>query len=180
MIRRKLMKRSATVALSAFVAMSSIPMAAIPVAAADTTTTGWAELYAGMGVSASAGEGYYDAVTSATEFTGHHVKDIPSVVSRVTNADGATTALDGVKLTGAEAKVTPKLGSASFTVGAKYGSYEFAVMPDDTVEGYVWNDYIANLYAVTISDGTTTVGALPWVDYYGEAATQDRIITRLR
>ena len=172
MIRKKLMKRGATVAMAAFVAMSSIPAASIPAYAADETTTSWVDLYKGMGVSASAGEGYYDAVTSATEYKSFHAKDIPSVVSRVTDADGAITALDGVKLTGKEATVTPKLGSASFTIGAKYGSYEFAVMPDDTVEGYVWNDYIANLYAVTISDGTTTVGTLPWVDYYGEAATQ--------
>ncbi len=27
------------------------------------------------------------------------------------------------------------------------------------------------MYAVTVSDGTTTVGALPWIDFYGEQST---------
>ena len=115
-----------------------------------------------LGVDTTTG---YDAVTSATNFTGHHVKDIPTIV----NKNGAS--LDGVKLTGKTASVTPKLSSASYAYSSKYGTGEFDIVPDDTVSGYVWNDYKNNLYAVTISDGTTTVGALPWVDYYGENAT---------
>ena len=134
----------------------------------EQKTISWKDLYNGLGVDTTSN---YDVVTSATKFTGYHVKDIPAVVNRVKDADGNITGLDGVNLSNTEATVTPIVKNASFTVGAKYGSYEFAVEPDDTVEGYVWNDYIASLYAVTISDGSTTVGALPWVDYYGEAAT---------
>lgn len=128
----------------------------------STKVTTWADIYKGLGVDTTTG---YDAVTSATNFTGHHVKDIPTIV----NKNGAS--LDGVKLTGKTASVTPKLSSASYAYSSKYGTGEFDIVPDDTVSGYVWNDYKNNLYAVTISDGTTTVGALPWVDYYGENAT---------
>lgn len=128
----------------------------------STKVTTWADIYKGLGVDTTTG---YDAVTSATNFTGHHVKDIPTIV----NKNGAS--LDGVKLTGKTASVTPKLSSASYAYSSKYGTGEFDIVPDDTVSGYVWNDYKNNLYAVTISDGATTVGALPWVDYYGENAT---------
>lgn len=128
----------------------------------STKVTTWADIYKGLGVDTTTG---YDAVTSATNFTGHHVKDIPTIV----NKNGAS--LDGVKLTGKTASVTPKLSSASYAYSSKYGTGEFDIVPDDTVSGYVWIDYKNNLYAVTISDGTTTVGALPWVDYYGENAT---------
>lgn len=128
----------------------------------STKVTTWADMYKGLGVDTTTG---YDAVTSATNFTGHHVKDIPTII----NKNGA--ALDGVKLTGKTASIKPKLSSASYAYSSKYGTGEFDIVPDDTVSGYVWNDYKNNLYAVTISDGTTTVGALPWVDYYGEDAT---------
>lgn len=124
--------------------------------------TAWADLYKTLGVDTTAG---YDAVTSATKISSHHAKDIPTIV----NKNGET--LDGVKLTGKTASVTPKLSSASYAYSSKYGTGEFDIVPDATVSGYVWNDYKNNLYAVTISDGTTTVGALPWVDYYGEDAT---------
>lgn len=128
----------------------------------STKVTTWADMYKGLGVDTTTG---YDAVTSATNFTGHHAKDIPTII----NKNGAS--LDGVKLTGKTASVTPKLSSASYAYSSKYGTGEFDIVPDATVSGYVWNDYKNNLYAVTISDGTTTVGALPWVDYYGEDAT---------
>ena len=128
----------------------------------STKVTTWADMYKGLGVDTTTG---YDAVTSATNFTGHHAKDIPTII----NKNGAS--LDGVKLTGKTASVTPKLSSASYAYSSKYGTGEFDIVPDATVSGYVWNDYKNNLYAVTISDGTTTVGALPWVDYYGENAT---------
>lgn len=124
--------------------------------------TAWADLYKTLGVDTTTG---YDAVTSATNFTGYHAKDIPTII----NKNGAS--LDGVKLTGKTASVTPKLSSASYAYSSKYGTGEFDIIPDDTVPGYVWNEYKNNLYAVTISDGKTTVGALPWVDYYGEDAT---------
>lgn len=133
--------------------------------------TTWSELYGKMGVSASQNTGYYDSVTSATQFTSFHAKDISAVVSRVTDAEGKTTALDGILLTGKENAQSVKLSSASYVYSSKYGFGEFDIVPDDTVEGYVWNDYFASLYAATISDGKTTVGALPWVDYYGESAT---------
>ena len=140
--------------------------------------TSWAELYKGiLGTEVSAEAGYYDSVTSATNFGSHHAKDIPAIVNRVTNEAGATTSLDGVKLTGKEAKVTPKVKSTEWATFAtaqpnkKYGTDELIIYPDDTVEGYVWNEYLANIYAVTISDGKTTAGAVPWIDYYGESAT---------
>ena len=128
----------------------------------STKVTTWADMYKGLGVDTTTG---YDAVTSATNFTGYHAKDIPTII----NKNGAS--LDGVKLTGKTASVTPKLSSASYAYSSKYGTGEFDIIPDDTVPGYVWNEYKNNLYAVTISDGKTTVGALPWVDYYGEDAT---------
>lgn len=124
--------------------------------------TAWADLYKTLGVDTTAG---YDAVTSATKISSHHAKDIPTIV----NKNGET--LDGVKLTGKTASVKTALSSASYAYSSKYGTGEFDIVPDATVSGYVWNDYKNNLYAVTISDGTTTVGALPWVDYYGEDAT---------
>lgn len=128
----------------------------------STKVTTWADMYKGLGVDTITG---YDAVTSATNFASYHAKDIPTII----NKNGAS--LDGVKLTGKTASVTPKLSSASYAYSSKYGTGEFDIVPDATVSGYVWNDYKNNLYAVTISDGTTTVGALPWVDYYGEDAT---------
>lgn len=128
----------------------------------STKVTTWADMYKGLGVDTTTG---YDAVTSATNFTSHHAKDIPTIVNK------NSASLDGVKLTGKTASVTPKLSSASYAYSSKYGTGEFDIVPDATVSGYVWNDYKNNLYAVTISNGTTTVGALPWVDYYGEDAT---------
>lgn len=161
--------------LALSMAMTSVPAAAVAAegisTAANAAVTSWVDMYRNLGVDAQAGAGLYDTVSSATQFTSYHAKDIPAVVSRVTDADGKTTGLDGVVLTGAEAKQDVKLASAGYEYSSRYGFGEFFVVPDDTVEGYVWNDYIANLYAVTISDGKTTAGTMPWIDYYGEAAT---------
>ena len=133
--------------------------------ATDDSVTTWADLYAGMGVDTTEG---YDAVTSATNFTSFHANSVPTIVSKTTAEDG-TVSLDGVVLTGTEATVAVS-GTASYT-SSRYGDAEFAVTMASEDEAYVWNDYLANLYAVTISDGTTTVGAMPWIDYYGESAT---------
>lgn len=69
-----------------------------------------------------------------------------------------------------ESAVTPVVKSATYTT-SRYGFGEFAIEPDDTVSGYVWSNYWDSVYAVTISDGTTTTGAVHWIDAYGEAAT---------
>ena len=178
MRKKRILRKGVPFVLSAVVAASIVPSGAVTAFAAEGITS-WVDLYTGMGVSATTDEGYYDAVTSATNFSSRHAKDIPAIVNRATSAEGATTALDGVNLTGKEPSVEVKLASASHSVygpntaaGKKYGSEEFILYPDDTTEGYVWNEYLANVYAVTISNGDTTVGALPWVDFYGEAATE--------
>lgn len=154
----------------------------------------------------------YDVVSSATNFTGFHAKDISSVVTYGTNAEGnkAITGLNlnrgvvsvdaatyvnasvlkaaGYELTDEQSAalavrlkqnptaapsdetVAVSLASATWTT-SRYGIGEFAIVPDDTVEGYVWSEYWDNMYAATISNGTTTVGAVHWIDLYGEAAT---------
>lgn len=134
-----------------------------------TGLTSWVDIYKNLGVDTS--KATYDVVTSATHFTGHHAGDIASIVNKATDSSGATTGLNGVNLTGKEATVTPKLSSAEYQYSCSYGDGEFVIRPDDTVEGYTWNDFFDNAYAVTISDGTTTVGALPWQDWYGEHST---------
>lgn len=144
--------------------------------AADTTT--WENLYKGLGVDTlQSGEGYYDAVTSATNFTSRHAGDLPEIVAKTTTtgADGSETIsnLPGVNLTGeigAEGSAEVKVNAAKtmWTDSSSYGTDEFVVVPDDTVSGYVWSEYLKKLYAVTVSDGTMTVGAVPWIDFYGE------------
>ncbi|MCQ2500660.1 MAG: FMN-binding protein [Lachnospiraceae bacterium] len=154
----------------------------------------------------------YDAVSSATNFSGSHAKDISSVVTYGTDGAGnkaitglnlnrgvvsvdAATYVDasvlnaaGYELTEAQRTalslklkanptvapseniVTVSLASAAWTT-SRYGIGEFAIVPDDTVDGYVWSEYWDNMYAATISNGTTTVGAVHWIDLYGESAT---------
>ena len=157
-----------TVILSFALALGLCPVHSF---AEDAAVKSWKDLYSELGVTASAEEGYYDAVSSATSFSSRHAGDIPDVVHRVTDADGKTTALDGVVLPGAQVNVTPALGSTDYTDSSSYGTDELVIYPDDTVEGYVWNNYLKAMYAVTVSDGTTTVGALPWIDFYGEQST---------
>ena len=68
-----------------------------------------------------------------------------------------------------ETEVNVGLSSASFA-SSRYGNAEFAIVPDDSVSGYVWSEYWNSVYGATISNGETTVGAIHWIDLYGEAA----------
>lgn len=54
---------------------------------------------------------------------------------------------------------------------SKYGAPEFAITLDDTVAGYDWSNYWNSVYAATVSDGTTTVPVVHWIDLYGEKTT---------
>ncbi len=184
---KKKLKTILSMALAVAMFTAFMPAMSFDVFADDEAkpvVTSWVDLYTGMGLSGvEAGAGKYDAVTTATKIAPNvHVRHIPNVVNKaVVSADETGNvkeyALDGVVLSGKEATVTPALQSAywetSRTKGEnkQYGTDELVVIPDDTVEGYTWNEYLANIYAVTVSDGTTTVGALPWVDFYGEQAT---------
>jgi len=69
--------------------------------------------------------------------------------------------------------IKPVLSSAAYTT-SRYGTGEFAIVPDDTVEGYQWDEYWNSVYAATISDGTTTAGAVHWIDLYGEATNGNK------
>ena len=69
-----------------------------------------------------------------------------------------------------EEEISVGLDSASFA-SSRYGNAEFAIVPDDSVSGYVWSEYWNSIYGATISNGETTVGAVHWIDLYGEAAT---------
>ena len=71
-----------------------------------------------------------------------------------------------------ESVITPGVKDAKYVCDEntlKYGLGEFDIIPDDTVEGYVWNEYLDSIYAATISDGTNVAGAVHWIDLYGEA-----------
>ena len=174
------------------------------------TDTTYASVYEGLGVST---DDSYDVVSSATNYTGVHAKDIPSLVVFGTDASG-NKAITGLKLNrsvaavsdaesyvnakilnavgepltseqeallGVTLKANPTVAPPADTVhtalekveytSTKYGVGDFAVYPDATVDGYVWSEYWSNVYAVTISDGTTTAGAVHWIDMYGESAT---------
>lgn len=162
--------------LTASLAFSMVAVMAAPLCASaeEAAVTGWKDLYKSLQVDTSAtGEGYYDAVSSATGFSSRHAGDIPSVVAKAKDSEGKITALTGVTKDAAnaqDAQIETKLSNAEWTDDSKYGTDEFVIYPDDTVAGYVWNTYLDNLYAATISDGTVTVGAVPWIDYYGEKA----------
>lgn len=140
----------------------------------DAQVTTWADLYKDLGINASTEAGYYDSVTSASKFTSHHAKDIPALVNKVKDGD-TVIALDGVNLTGKAATVTPAVGEAyweSFAGKAdnkQYGTDELVIKPDESVEGYKWDEYEQAMYAVTIEDQNgNKAGAVPWIDYYGE------------
>ncbi len=177
----------------------------------EGTATNYKEVYEKLGVSSDT-DPAYDAVTSATGFSGHHAKDIPSLVTFGTDASGekaitgltlnrqsktvdAVTYVEASILQAEEKDLTeeqqaalavvPKTNpmtapsdqeisvtpaSASLT-SSRYGRAEFAIVPDDSVPGYVWSNYWSSIYAATISNGSTTVGAVHWIDLYGEAAT---------
>ncbi|MBQ9059837.1 MAG: hypothetical protein IJ128_01670 [Firmicutes bacterium] len=172
---------------------------------AETNVTSWAALYSSMGLEAPTGqEGYYDAVSSATGIANNnHYTHIPTVIhqndtgSPILDADGQpvtdsktgevinAVTLDGVTLSGTtdvtELKVdTNRTAWSKFdprTLEAKkvYGTDKFTVYPDNTCQGYTWMDYKSKVYAVTISDGKTTVGALPWIDFYVENGHTDQV-----
>ncbi len=173
--------------------------------------TNYKEVYGNLGVSTDV-DSAYDAVTSATGFSGFHVKDIPSLVTFGTDTSGekaitgltlgrSTTTVDalayveasvlkaaGKELTNEQAdtvavtltadpmnapsdkEIAVALASASLA-SSRYGRAEFAIVPDDSVSGYVWSSYWNSIYGATISNGETTVGAVHWIDLYGEAAT---------
>lgn len=170
----------------------------------------YSQFYSSLGVDTDNAK--YDGISSATNFTGSHAKDISGTVVYGTNSEGnkviegiakgraveaidATsyiTALmlsaDGAELTeeqtalaakklkqnptssGQEGVKSVALASAAYTT-SRYGIGEFAIVPDDTVAGYVWSEYWDNICGATISDGKTTTGAVHWIDLYGEAAT---------
>ncbi|SDB23845.1 PEGA domain-containing protein [Eubacterium oxidoreducens] len=67
-------------------------------------------------------------------------------------------------------EVTPVVSTASYT-SSKYGTGEFVISFDDTVDGWTWSEYWDNVYAATISDGTNTAGTVHWIDLYGEMST---------
>ncbi|MBQ9061258.1 MAG: hypothetical protein IJ121_00315 [Eubacterium sp.] len=68
----------------------------------------------------------------------------------------------------AKTKIKPETKSAEYTL-SKYGVGEFKIVPNPETEGFDLKEYWSNVYAATISDGTTTVGAVHWVDLYGES-----------
>ena len=173
----------------------------------------YASVYGSLGVET---DDTYDAISSATKYTGHHAKDIPSMVTfgRDAAGDKAITGLNLARktktvdaLTFVEANIlkaagqnlsdqqeaslditlkanpmnapaneiiVPKLASAEYTSSSRYGLGEFDIIPDDTVAGYVWSEYWGSVYAATISDGTKTVGAVHWIDLYGQDRKTDK------
>ena len=175
----------------------------------DGTVTTYKEIYNALGVETDSS---FDVVSSATNYTSSHAKDIPSLTVFGTDAEGnkaitgiqlgrTTKSVDaktyveasilnaaGVELTEeqeaaldivlkanpmtapSETTIAAKFGSAEY-VASKYGTGEINIYPDDTVEGYVWNEYMDSIYAATISDGTNTAGSVYWVDLYGEKST---------
>ena len=165
----------------------------------EGTATNYKEVYGNLGVSTDV-DSAYDAVTSATSFSGHHAKDIPSLVAfgtvdgekaitgltlgRASSTVDAVTYVEASILNAAgqsltddqtaalavtlkanpmtapsDAEVNVALSSASFA-SSRYGNAEFAIVPDDSVSGYVWSEYWKSIYGATISNGETTVGAV--------------------
>lgn len=165
----------------------ALSMSAVSFAEGGETGTfsTWKTLYSELlGQEVSVEEGYYDTVTSATGIKpNHHYGHIPSVINKdekkgfVHGEEKDIAELNGVNLKNVEKTKEVKLGSTEWndfktaSLNKKYGTDELLIYPDDKVEGYVWSEYLDKIYAVTVSDGTTTVGALPWIDFYGEKAT---------
>lgn len=191
------------VSMAMVFAASAVTFAEDAPAPGDTQVTTWADLYTGMGLIAPTGEaGYYDAVTSATGIANNkHYTHIPTVISQkdtgapILDADGLPIekdgkvlnqlALDGVSLSGSTDVIPLKVDTKRTTwskfdprtlpANKLYGTDKFTVYPDNTCEGYNWMEYKSKVYAVTISDGTTTVGALPWIDFYVENGHTDQV-----
>ncbi|MBQ9014530.1 MAG: FMN-binding protein [Firmicutes bacterium] len=175
-----------------------------PADTGDSGVITWAQLYSSMGLQAPTGEeGLYDAVSSATGIAlNNHYSHIPTVIhqvdtgEKIVNADGTPKTdkngkeknallLDGVVLNNpadviqlkVDTKRTTwsKFDARTLAASKVYGTDKFTVYPDNTCEGYTWMEYKSKVYAVTISDGTTTVGALPWIDFYVENGHTDQV-----
>ncbi len=187
-VTKSAVKKAAAAVLSLCLLVCMTPLTAFADDGSEASATSWKDLYESLipGFSASTDAGYYDTVTSATYISAnHHVGHIPSVVQKEetdftftkNNTEYKELVLTGVKLSGAaEAKETTLLSGTHATFEGKteaktYGTDEFLIALDYTDKDYTWSDYLDKIYAVTISDGTTTVGAVPWIDWYGEKAT---------
>ncbi len=164
-------------AMSLAMAVSVLPAAAFADEAEDSSSAvTYADLYAAMGIDTSGeGEGYYDAITSATNFASHHAGDITSGNTPIQTAtdENGIISLTGVKLS-AEGEVALTLDKGVWSTyrtvtmaGKNYGTDKFTIYPAET-EGYDWNTYRNKVYAVTIAHEGTTIGAMPWVDFYTE------------
>lgn len=180
-VRRKNYRRMVlSVLLAICVSVAMIPAFAFADdEGGQSTFKNWRTIYSELGVETASEDKAYDAVTSATEYKSSHAGEdsgaagIPKVVNRVKDTSGNTTALDGANIPNTELKDI-KLHKGSHKTfeqarpNKKYGTDEFIIEPDYTVEGWSWNNYFDTVYAVTVSDGKTTVGALPWIDFYGQ------------
>ncbi|GEM_PF-3010189 len=191
MQKKSIMKKAAATAMSVCLLASMSPAAALADDGAGASFKTWKDLYSGMGITTSQeGEGYYDTVTSATKIGANaHVGHIPSVVQKEatgeklqkTGRDGSVSEVDayvltGVNVTGDESKDVKLLSGTHATFEGKqpnktYGTDEFLIALDYDGMDYTWSDYLDKVYAVTVSDGNTTAGAVPWIDWYGEKAT---------
>lgn len=113
-------------------------------------------------------------------------KDLETYIDSVVNKketgetfekDGKTyneVVLDGVNAAREEGTAVTLLSGTHATFEGKaenktYGTDEFKIALTYP-EGVTWNDYLNKIYAVTVSSGGKTVGAVPWIDWYGEKA----------
>ena len=203
-MKKNMMRTLLVGAMSLAMAFSASAVAfADDTPATEPAVTSWADLYTGMGLTAPTGDGLYDAVSSATGIAlNNHYTHIPVTINQVdtgelivdengtpkTNRAGETKnaiVLDGVRLN-ETANVIPLKVDTARTTWSKfdprvlapnkvYGTDKFTVYPDNTCEGYNWMEYKSKVYAVTISNGETTVGALPWIDFYVENGHTDQV-----
>ncbi len=176
-MKKNLLKPLLAGTMSLAMAVSVLPAAAFAEGTDDSSAAvTYAELYASMGIDTSAeGEGYYDAITSATNFSSHHAGDIKAgntPIQTATDADGIIS-LTGVRLN-AEGEVPLSLDKGVWSTyrttanaSKKYGTDKFTIYPAET-EGYDWDTYRNKVYAVTIAHEGTTIGAMPWIDFYTE------------
>ncbi len=182
MVKRQ--KKNKRAVLSALLAVC-VSVAMIPAFAfaddegGQSTFKNWRAIYSEVGVATPTEDEAYDAVTSATNYASSHAVEgggaagIPAVVNRVKDESGNTVSLNGANIPSGELKDINLFRASHKTFeqaapNKKYGTDEFIIEPDYTVEGWSWNAYFDTVYAVTVSDGETTVGALPWIDFYGQ------------
>lgn len=176
-------KKIVSFILATCLVLAMMPSLALADDGNQATFKNWETIYSELGVDTAEG---YDAVTSATNYASSHAGEgsgaagIPACVNRVKDGEGKTTALDGANIPGGERqdvqlyKASHKTFEAA-TPNKKYGTDEFLIepwngtdKPGTDPEKWSWNNYFDSVYAVTVSDGTTTVGAVPWIDYYGQ------------